>query len=302
MKLLTVFALTLLPFSPVFGDLTPIPRTVTGNNVNLRVSPGLKSEIVGQLQKGRQVEVILTDGEWSAIVPPPGIAAWVSARYVKDGAITGSRVNVRSGPGVSYGRLTYLREGTPVTVLQEEAEWVRIALPETGRLWVDSRYLSSSSPPAAVPTPEKTGRFRAVVPAAGTPLPRPSPLAGDRAAALPASQSSLSPTPVPRPAPLIAGPIPPRPVPGARPALPGVVRSYTGFIRKLDQPVAFSGRVYQFELVQSRYDSDATGFLTGDIIDLRKFQSRQVRLWAVIIDKQNGRPALMEVRGAGVTW
>ena len=301
MKYFAVFALSLLSIPPVFGDVIPITRTVTGNSVNLRVSPSLKSEIVGQLQKGQQVQVILTDGEWSAIVPPPGIEAWVTAAYIKDGVVIGSRVNAQNGPGISYGRLTYLRKGTAVTVLQEEAGWVRIELPETGRLWVDSRYISSSSRAASTTPLEGPGRPRAVIPVGDVSPSRAAPSIREKFITRRRTETPPPPAPVsPSPPPPVRVPASTSPAPDQRAGLTGIARSYTGFIRKLEQPFTSADREYAYELVRSRFDPAVIGYLTGDIIDLKKYQSRQVRLWAVIVEKKSGYPVFMEVRGAGV--
>lgn len=302
MKMIIILACLLPAALPVSGEISSVPGVVTGNNVNLRVSPSRKSEIVGQLQRGRPVQVLLTDGDWCAIIPPPGIAAWISAQYVKEGVVTGSRVNVRSGPGVSYGRLTYLRKGAVVSVLEEKDGWVRIELPPTGRLWVSARYIGA--PGEGVVKPEETFRPKVMVsrevstaPAVETPRHEEREPAVSRGTALSA--------PAPRPPPSRPRPAAPTPYRPARVDLPGPsppARSYTGFIRALDQPFTTAGREYAYQLLKSRYDETVIGFLTGDTIDLKKFQSRKVRIWAAVLEKRSGHPALMEIKGAGFMW
>jgi len=281
---------------PALAEVTSVPGTVVGDNVNMRVSPGLRSEVVGQLDRGEEVRVLLTDGEWCAIIPPGEMFGWVSSQYVTDGRVSGSRVNVRSGPGVSYGRLTYLRKDTEVDVLEEKAGWVKITLPKTGRLWVSARYIDQSPddpmpensfpasdqkremlPPQASKDIISSGRIEPEVTAVAVPSPSPVPPQD-----IPGSSS--------------------RPVPSESSARSSVARSYSGYIEKLDQPFSTADREYAYELRKERFDSNPVAFLTGDTIDLKKFLSRKVRLWAVIIEKKDRSPDLMEVKGVGMLW
>ena len=292
LRILIVAFFFLLSFGfPVFAEVTSVPGTVTGDNVNMRVSPGLRSEVVGQLERGQEVRILLTDGEWCAIIPPMKISAWVSEQYVKDGLVTGRRVNVRSGPGISYGRLTYLREGTTLTVLEEKGGWVKITLPDTGRLWVSSRYIDQT-PIGTAPESDETmrvvssspGSREIIVITVPTPLPVSSPLP---ARSVTSSQS---------------GPSSVRTIPSSRTVPSALARSYIGYIEKLDQPISTADREYAYKLLKTRFDSKPIAFLSGDTIDLKKYLSRKVRLWAIVIEKRDGHPDLMEVKGAGMLW
>lgn len=302
MKWFSALAFFPLLFPSAFGEVSTLPATVTGDNVNLRVSPSRRSEIVGQLQRGEEVRILLTDGEWYAIVPPPGISAWVSADYLHDGVVTGSRVNVRSGPGVSYGRLTFLRRGMSVPVLEEREGWAKIELPATGRLWVSARYISQAGEDAASGQgPERSGEV--VIPenlreSRGEASKFFEEVSVVSRETIPGTVGAVSPPPpVPR-----RTHIPISPVRVESAISSSTVRSYTGFIRKLDLPFTTANREYTFELLKTRYDTTAIGFLTGETIDLNRYQSRKVRLWVVILEKKGGHPALMEVKGAGLLW
>lgn len=61
-------------------------------------------------------------------------------RYVATGS---ANLNVRSGAGTNYSRISSLKKGTAVTVTKVSGEWSYITSPVTG--WVSSQYLSSSS-------------------------------------------------------------------------------------------------------------------------------------------------------------
>ncbi len=290
---------------PVFAEVTSVPGIVTGDNVNMRISPGLRSEVVGQLERGQKVRILLTDGEWCAIIPPMKIFAWVSEQYVKDGLVTGRRVNVRSGPGISYGRLTFLREGTALTVLEKKGGWVKITLPDTGRLWVSSRYIDQT-PIGTVPGSGETvkvvsssgvqdslspGKREMIVITVSTPIPVPSPP--------PARIVTSS-----RPEPPTARPesSSSQTISSPRSTRSAVAKSYSGYIEKLGQPVSDADREYAYKLLKKRFDSRPIAFLSGDTIDLKKYLSRKVRLWAIVIEKRDNQPDLMDVKGVGMLW
>jgi uncharacterized protein YraI len=295
--IMAVFFLLPVVF-PLFAEVTSVPGTVTGDRVNMRVSPGLRSEVVGQLEKGQEIQVLLTDGEWCAIIPPVEISAWVSAQYVKDGLVTGRRVNARSGPGVSYGRLTYLREGTSVTVLEEKGGWVKINLPRTGRLWVNSRYIEQtpSGIPAAVALAEESDRGERPVSSAVGVDNTSSPGAGESIAVMDSPA-----VPVSSATPIKAVTSSPA-LPAARTGRSVLARSYSGYIEKLDQPFSTADSEYAYKLLKKRFDSRPLAYLSGDTIDLKKYLSRKVRLWAVVVEKKENSPDLMEVKGVGFLW
>ncbi len=298
LRIWVISFLCLLPVvSPAFAEVTSAPGTVVGDNVNMRVSPGLRSEVVGQLERGEEVRVLLTDGEWCAIIPPGEMFGWVSSQYITDGRVAGSRVNVRSGPGVSYGRLTYLRKGIEVDVLEEKEGWVKINLPKTGRLWVSARFIDQS--PDDPPPLEKS------FPASDQKQERLS--SPDNKEILSAESAEPEVITVVEP---FSSPLPPQDIPGSPSrTVPSdgsvrspLARSYSGYIEKLDQPFSTADREYAYELRKERFDSNPIAFLTGDSIDLKNFSSRKVRLWAVVIEKKERSPDLMEVKGVGMLW
>jgi len=298
MKLIVILACLLSVVFPVFAEVTSVPGRVTGDRVNMRVSPSLRSEVVGQLEKGQEIEVLLTDGEWCAIIPPMEIFAWVSAQYVKDGLVTGRRVNARSGPGVSYGRLTFLREGASVTVLEEKGGWVKINLPGTGRLWVNSRYIDQTPVdiPLAEALPEESDGGEIPISSAVGVEETSSPEAGE-------SISLMVSTPVPASSPPQIQTVTSSPtLPTARTGRAAPAKSYSGYIEKLAQPFSTAGGEYAYKLLKKRFDSKPIAYLSGDTIDLKKYLSRKVRLWAVVVEKKENSPDLMEVKGVGMLW
>ena len=156
-----LFLALLLITPPAFSQNSFPPGVITADRVNVRSGPALRAEIVGQLFRGGEVAVIASDGQWCANSAPAVISAWVADKYVKGGKSVGNRVNVRSGPGVSYARLGKLKQGASVKVLEQEEGWVKIVLPPSVHLWVAARFVSLGgifpSPVTPTPTPCPAG-------------------------------------------------------------------------------------------------------------------------------------------------
>ena len=287
MKSLVFCVLICLLVHPAFGEIDTIPARVTGDSVNLRTGPSRQAEIIGQLPRDTEVRIILTDGEWSAIIPPEGTGGWISRDFLRDGTVTGNRVNVRGGPSVAHAVLLTLDDGAKVSLLEEREGWAKIALPDTARLWLSSDYLSTGSGLAAAEAGEGAAGEIVVPPpgepareVAGRPAPPPVPSAPD--------------TRSPAPEPVTRRPAPVSP--------PGELRSYTGIIRELKQPFSLADREYKYELAASRLDTRAAAFLAGGPVDLAGYRFRPVRIWAETVEARPGHPALLEVKGVGFLW
>ena len=67
--------------------------------------------------------------------------------------VTGSRVNVRVGPGLRARRLTAVRRGTVLMVERTEGDWARIRHRPTGFSgWMSRRFLAAHSRPLGCET------------------------------------------------------------------------------------------------------------------------------------------------------
>lgn len=80
---------------------------------------------------------------------------WVSAAYVKDGAIYTGRANsklvVRSGPGTSYDKIDVIANGAKVNTYETRNGWVRISLPDIAP--VMKEFFEPAEPETAAKTP-----------------------------------------------------------------------------------------------------------------------------------------------------
>jgi uncharacterized protein YgiM (DUF1202 family) len=70
-----------------------------------------------------------------------GAAAAAPAGAERIAEVTATVVNVRNGPGVAYGTVTKVLQGTRLTVLGERGGWVKIVMPESKSAWVSAQFV-----------------------------------------------------------------------------------------------------------------------------------------------------------------
>jgi len=125
---------------------------VTAAVLNVRSGRSTNHRVVTQLKRGTKVEKLyLANGWWSIAVPlsvDKRGYAFVSAAYIaniapnqpryQEGVVTPDRgLNVRKGPGTSYGIVKALRKGEHVTIYEEKSGWYRIGTNQ----WVSATYI-----------------------------------------------------------------------------------------------------------------------------------------------------------------
>lgn len=296
MKLLLLLLL-IGTLAGVPGGTDYVTGTITGNSVNVRVDPSRKAEIVGELQKNQMVNVILTDGEWCAIAPPGEIPGWVAAEFVKDGVVTGERVNLRSGPGIAYARLARLRKGDRLNVLEEKGDWLKVELPSGVRLWVSARYVSveGETPALQPPLEETRGESDRLLPVSSPPVKSPVTVGEFLPVEEEEGITSL-PTPVPRSTPFLS-----RQVSAYYPAEFTEIKTYTGFVRGLDQPYTREGREVTHELIRPGYRQDVLCHLTSESVELERCHLRKARIWGGVLGGDLPVP-VVEVKGVQFLW
>lgn len=97
---------------------------VTANELNVRSSASTSGERIKSLSKGTRVEILEKSGDWGRISD-----GWISLNYVYQdgtkgtntakGIITGSGLNIRSGPGTTYESVGTYSKGDRVNVLEQ---------------------------------------------------------------------------------------------------------------------------------------------------------------------------------------
>jgi cell wall-associated NlpC family hydrolase len=160
---------------------------VNASALNFRAAPSREAEVLTVLRRGAALTLHGQDGEWykasldgfegyvnSAFVtrtdPAEGplviteymlLTSYAEPSYIEDdspvsedtpfpmsGLITGSVVNLRSGPSTATAALTQLRRGAAVEVLAAEGVWVQVS---SGHLtgWMHGNYVHYSPDLAA---------------------------------------------------------------------------------------------------------------------------------------------------------
>lgn len=113
--------------------------TVTGSVVNVRSGPGTSYSIITQVARGTTVTVISQEGGWYKI-GVNGKEGYMIGDYLSvnfgqasgsttetlQGIVTGSVVNVRSGPGTSYGIISQVKKGASITITATLSGWYKI--------------------------------------------------------------------------------------------------------------------------------------------------------------------------------
>ena len=139
------------PFTQVArGEEPPFTGLVTGDRVHVRAGPGLSYEILFSLPKRARVRVVVREGDWYGVHLPEETRLYVHRSLVEvseaEGRVTGDRVQVRAGPGVTFSRTGLLRKGERVRVGGIEGDWVWIRPPESCRGWIRKDYVTFLEP------------------------------------------------------------------------------------------------------------------------------------------------------------
>ena len=146
--------LTLAAALGIFGSAAfasgPALEEVKASAVNVRSAPSTSSRIVTVLKKHRAVKVVERKGVWRRIDWP--VKGWVNGAYLRYGLrryVKADSLNVRKGPGKSFGVVKRFKQGTAVRVVQLKGHWRRIDRPVNG--WVHGKYIGITATPKLGP-------------------------------------------------------------------------------------------------------------------------------------------------------
>ena len=137
---LTAFASCLL----AAGALAAETGVIAGDVVNARTGPGTSYDRVEMLAGGKQVAILGEEGGWYKIKWNDSVG-YVLKSYVAvsggsssaqssspNATVTGGdTINVRSGPGTEYSRVTMVAEGKRVRVVSKDGGWCKVSFDGT---------------------------------------------------------------------------------------------------------------------------------------------------------------------------
>jgi uncharacterized protein YgiM (DUF1202 family) len=124
--------------------------TISSGYLNVRSTASSGGAKVASLSKGSFVTLISRSGSWWRVEYAKGKYGYCHADYIK--TVTGtpvtvqtnsSSLNVRSGPGTSYGKTGVLAKGETVLLLSTANGWSRVLYHGTKTGYVSTQYLSS---------------------------------------------------------------------------------------------------------------------------------------------------------------
>ena len=115
-------------------------RIISRTAGDVRESPAVNVPVIDALPNGIWTTVIGETENWYALGPKRWIQKAVTEPLVvRNGQVTGTPdLNVRLGPGTSYGASHRLQLNDPVQIFGEQDGWLRIA----HREWVSARYIT----------------------------------------------------------------------------------------------------------------------------------------------------------------
>ena len=127
--------------------------------LNVRKGPGANYDIVGRLDNGTLLTVITEEGNWLKISKP--IHGYVHKDLTKESYRVfvndpNSPLNVRKGPGTNYDVVRDLINGTVLTVVGTDGDWLKISRPVEGYVFapltslVEKVFVCDSHPPLNV--------------------------------------------------------------------------------------------------------------------------------------------------------
>ncbi|HVK35115.1 MAG TPA: SH3 domain-containing protein [Microlunatus sp.] len=141
--------------SGVAGTATADSSVTATTAVNVRSAASTSSKIIGGLYRGQTVTAVSTTGGWTKIKYSSG-TGYVSSQYLKGGAtlpggttaqtrVTTTDVNLRRGPGLSYGKIKVLPKNTTVTLTGKAARGYTEVTHGSSTGWIATQYLRQPS-------------------------------------------------------------------------------------------------------------------------------------------------------------
>lgn len=175
-------AISTLPIADVPAQPAPPVPVAPNALLSLRGGPSLSNSVVGHVYQGQRVQAIGRNSASSWVklhVVESGLEGWIGVGYVQltvpieslpvlDGGttappttnptppptsgtgltavITTGALNVRSGPGIGYSKVTIVYSGQYVTLIgrNSNSSWVKVRTSANQEGWVNATYISTS--------------------------------------------------------------------------------------------------------------------------------------------------------------
>lgn len=123
---------------------------VNAATVNVRTGPGLSYDVMSQVNKGNQLNVLSEENEWYKVRLSGDQVGWVASWLVDNieisaatnqtGTITGEKANIRSENNTTSSILGSVPKGTQLTVLFQQDGWTQVQY-QNQVAWVSSNLI-----------------------------------------------------------------------------------------------------------------------------------------------------------------
>lgn len=146
------FFTTILLFCLIATSAFASAQVITTTTINMRNGPGMSYSIVGVIPNDTLLQVLNQVGSWYE-VRYNDASGYISKNYVRSAVSQGTAssnvlitamINMRSGPGSSYPKVTTVPKGVIVPLLEQDGAWCKI-LYNTSEGYVSSVYASPTS-------------------------------------------------------------------------------------------------------------------------------------------------------------
>ncbi len=106
---------------------------------NIRSGPGVKYELLWQIEKYHPILVIEKKGDWCHFKDFEGDRGWVHASLLNKAntvIVKVRRCNVRSGPGTQFDVAFSVDKGIPFKVLSTKGSWFEVQHSDGDKGWI----------------------------------------------------------------------------------------------------------------------------------------------------------------------
>ncbi len=155
--------------------LAPGPAVVTGEAVNVRGQPSLRSEVITRLNRGDGVTVLgevapekpkqRGPAQWARIAFPTNTPVWVFAEFVDptNKTVTVAKLNLRAGPGENFSVVGTLSKGDTVNETLAKDRWLALEPPTNAAAFIAVEFLKQNLKPETLAPPVTPATTNVVV-------------------------------------------------------------------------------------------------------------------------------------------
>ncbi|MCB2181906.1 MAG: SH3 domain-containing protein [Desulfobulbaceae bacterium] len=118
--------------------------SISGDEVNLRISPTTNSKVKWVLGKGFPLQVIGHKGKWLKVRDFENDTGWVFASLTSSKAhmvVKKKIINIRSGPGTKYRIIAQAKYGVVFRTIKQVKGWAKVRHQNGTTGWVSRKLL-----------------------------------------------------------------------------------------------------------------------------------------------------------------